>query len=389
MVLSALHNPGAVGGYTRFVGMATQSLAGRPAWIAAVLTAIGLLSIAPTAAPAPQQGLDPMLAAYTTGDHGVVTRTLVSSNDFRKLRLVDGRRFERWLGPWSNVKADFLLELIDRAAAVAPAYVVTLVTKGQAYVVRRPSAVGSSAQDDAAERRWHVIAAGVLQQRLMGAQIVGYVDVLQRHRPLPASAAVWDPRLNLARGIGQEQVCRMLHATARNDRLLSEFEGKAATPPAMRQMAIECMQTAQRLLENAAARDEVREEARTRAGFAAFQLGKNNEARASLTAGGVSADRHLAYWRALFLGRLSDALGADADAERAYREAVQLFPDAQTARIGLALALFRLHRDDAADEAVRAARRVSADGVDPWETYFEGDGRFVEGWLAAVRKARQ
>ena len=86
---------------------------------------------------------------------------------------------------------------------------------------------------------------------------------------------------------------------------------------------------------------------------------------------------------------MSDALGADADAERAYQEAVRLFPDAQTARIGRALALFRLHRDDEANEAVLAARRVPADGVDPWETYFEGDGRLVGGWLAAMRKARK
>ena len=38
--------------------------------------------------------LDPMLSAYTTGDHEVVARTLLSSNDFRKLRLLDGRRLE-------------------------------------------------------------------------------------------------------------------------------------------------------------------------------------------------------------------------------------------------------------------------------------------------------
>jgi tetratricopeptide (TPR) repeat protein len=343
----------------------------------------------PAAAPVRQQGLDPMLSAYTTGDHDVVARTLLTSHDFRKLRLLDGRRLERWLGAWSVVKTDFLLELVDRASAVAPAYVGPLVTKGQAYVFSRSGPIGASAQDDAAERRWHAIAVGLLQHRLMGAQIVGYVDILETRRPLPASATVWDPRVNLARGIGQEQVCRMIHATARVDRLLSEFEGKAATPPAVRQMAIECMEKALRFLEGAAAREEVREEARTRAGFAAFQLGKNSDARAALAMAGGSSDRSVSYWRALFLGRVSDALGADADAARAYQDAVRLFPDAQTARIGLALALFRLHRDDDADEAVLAARRVRADGVDPWETYFEGDGRFVAGWVAAMRQARK
>ena len=368
--------------------MTLRPPAGRSASVAACLGALCLLSIAPSGSAAPQQGLDPLLTAYTAGDHEVVARSLLTSNDFRKLRLLDGRRLDRWLGPWSIVKTDFLIELVDRASAVAPAYVGALVTTGQRYVFNRGPA-GASAQDDAAERRWHLIAVGVLQQRLMGAQILGYVDALHARRPLPANAGVWDPRIHLARGIGQEQVCRMLHATARNDRLLSEFEGKAATPPAVRQMAIECMQTALRFLENAAASDAVRDEARTRAGFAAFQLGRNDDARAALNGATGSADRTVAYWRALFLGRVSDALGADADAERAYREAVRLFPDAQTARIGLALALFRLHQDDDAGEAVLAARRVRADGVDPWETYFDGDARFVAGWLAAMRKARK
>jgi tetratricopeptide (TPR) repeat protein len=181
----------------------------------------------------------------------------------------------------------------------------------------------------------------------------------------------------------------MIHATARHDRLLSEFEGKAATPPAVRQMAIECMQTALRFLEGAAAREEVQEEARTRAGFAAFQLGKNADARAALDAANGGTDPTLAYWRALFLGRVADAQGSDDDAERAYSEAVRLFPDAQTPRIGLALALSRLRRYDDAEAAVLAARRVRADGVDPWETYFDGDARFVAGWIAAMRKARQ
>lgn len=347
-----------------------------------------VLSTAPAAAPALQQELDPIFTAYSAGDQDVVARMLVSSHDFRRLRVLDGRRLERWLGAWSQVKADFLVELIDRASAVAPAYVRSLIAKGQAYVVSR-GPTGSSAQDDAIERRWHLIAVGVLQQRLMGPEIVNYVDVLQTRRPLPVAAAVWDSRINLARGIGQEQVCRSLHATARHDRLLSEFEGKAATPPAVRQMAIECMQTALRFLESAASRDEVRDEARTRAGFAAFQLGKHEDARAALQSASGGADRPLAYWRALFLGRASDALGADADAERAYSEAIRLYPDAQTPRIGLALALSRLHRDDDAEAAVLAARRVRADGVDPWDTYFEGDARFVGDWIAAMRKARK
>ena len=360
--------------------------AASPAFVA---VCVGLTCVL-AAAPAPQQpALDSAFSAYSAGDHDAVARIFTHPNDFQRARILDASRLERWLGAWSPSKADFLIEMIYRASVMAPAYVGALVTGGQRYVISRPEAPGASASGDALERRWHVIALGVLQRRWMGENVLQYIDVLQTSRPLPASAPVWDARVYLARAIGQEQVCRAIHATARLDRMLTELEGAAATPPALRQMAIDCMQTAVRLLETAAAQDDVRDEARTRAGFAAFQLGRNADAKQALDAVTSSDDRTLAYWRALFRGRVADALGADQDAERAYREATTLFPDAQSAHIGLALALFRMHRDDDAEGAVRSARTVNPAGMDPWDAYFEGDGRFVAEWIAAMRKAQR
>lgn len=361
-----------------------------PALVVACIGLVCTLAAAPGAAPArEQQRLDAVLAAYTAGDHEAVARAFTHSNNFQQMNALNVTRFDRWLGAWSPIKADFLIELIDRASAVAPAYVPSLVISGQRYVLRRPDPPGVSAQDDALERRWHVMAIAFLQRHVMGPKILQYIELLQSRRPLPASAAVWDPRISLARGIAQEQVCRAMHATARHDRTLTELEGAAATPPALRQMAIECMQAVARFFDAAAAHDTVRDEARTRGGFAAFQLGRNADAAETLESARAGADRTLAYWRALFRGRVADAMGADRDAERAYREAATLFPDAQSAHIGLALALFRLNQHDQAEEAGRAARRANPDAIDPWESYFEGDARFVREWMAAMRTARR
>ena len=84
----------------RLVGVPVprRPFAGLPTSVAACLGVICVLSGDPGAASAPQQALDPILAAYTTGDQDVVARTLLTSNDFRKLRILDGRRLERWLG---------------------------------------------------------------------------------------------------------------------------------------------------------------------------------------------------------------------------------------------------------------------------------------------------
>jgi len=171
--------------------------------------------------------------------------------------------------------------------------------------------------------------------------------------------------------------------------VLGEMEGASATPAAERGAAIECVQVALSFFEAAAAHPETRDEARTRAGFALFQLGRNADAQQSLDAANPGDDRTLAYWRALFRGRVADALDQTADAERAYREALAGFPDAHSASIGLALSLFRLHRDDEAEAAVHAVRQRSIKVDDPWEAYYPADARFADKWIAELREGRQ
>jgi hypothetical protein len=336
-----------------------------------------------------QQGLDQVLATYVGGDYGVVARSFANSRDYGKYDLFDRRKLEKWLGAWSPDKAAFLAELVARAAAVAPAYIPNLVATGQQYVLGRPSQPGALPLEDNLERRWHLIALGVMQRYYLPKHLLQYVDVLRARRLLPAAAAVWDPRIDLARGIAQEQQCRLLNATPREDRVLADLEGGAATPLVQRREATDCMRAALTMFEAAAEREDVRDEALTRAGFVAFQLGRNTEAKALLNTARPGPDRPVVYWRSLFSGRVADALRADADAEMAYRAALAAYPEAQSARIGLALALFRMNRSDEADTAMRAARQVRDEAVDPWEGYFVADVRFVDDWLVAMRKARQ
>lgn len=352
----------------------------------AIVVAAAAGSLTARAVPA-EETLDRLLAAYAAGDHAAVERALAKSSDFQKYRLTNQARLRAWLGEWSRPKAALLVEIVDRASQIAPAYSVGLLATGRQYLFSRPAPPGASAVDDALERRWHLIALAGLQRRFLANEIVRYADELQAGRPFPASAVVWDPRVHLARAVGQEQRCRLMHATARHDRVLAELEGASSTPAAERSVAIECVQVALSYFEAAASHPAARAEARTRAGFALFQLGRTADAQQSLDAANPGDDRPLAYWRALFRGRVADALGSPADAERAYREALTGFPDAHSASIGLALSLFRLQRDDEAEAAVKAVRQRSLKAVDPWESYHTADARFAERWIAELRES--
>jgi tetratricopeptide (TPR) repeat protein len=228
-----------------------------------------------------------------------------------------------------------------------------MVAQGRDYVVGRPSPPGTAADDDAFERRWHGIALAVLQTRFYDGEIERYLERLAQRRPRATTVPVWPERADLAEAIAQEQRCRVQHVGARHDRLAATEAFAAATPTADRELAVTCVDRSRAKFERAAAHAESRAEAQVRGGWALFQLGRNAEALQMFDGVDPQDDRPLAYWLALFRGRTRDAMGATADAEADYRRALALFPDAQSATIGLALTLFRMNRDDEADAAAR------------------------------------
>jgi tetratricopeptide (TPR) repeat protein len=339
------------------------------------------------AAITPPDSLDALLAGYAAGDHAVVSRTFARSSDFQRHGFGDRRRLQRWLGAWQPAKARLAIELAIRAGEIAPAYTLGILGSGRDYVLRRGDAPGVSASDDALERRWHGLALAVLQARFYDGEIERYLDALAAARPRPAADAVWPERADFARAIAQEQRCRVLHTGARHDRLAADGAFAAATPPAEREAALSCVQLALTRFETASRSPASRDEARVRAGWALFQLGRTDDAQRAFEGIDAGTDRVLGYWLAIFRGRASDALGANADAEQAYRQALAAFPEAHTATVGLALTLFRMQRDDDAEDAARTVRQRASDSVDPWDIYSEGDARLLSQWLTALRAA--
>jgi hypothetical protein len=288
-----------------------------------------------------------------------------------------------WLAAWDPQKASFVIELGRAANQVAPAKTWPIMSAGLRYVTTRPAPAGQAAPEYALEATWHHAAIGLLQQHRFADYEDRYLEALHARMSSTATALAIG-RFALARGVAQEHRCW-------NDRPSLERAGPAADaiPRAAGQSVASTMGLSKSEKEKIGARlaacqtdavtrfdraagSEAGAEARVRGAWMRVQLGQFAEAFRTIEAVDPGGDRVLAYWAGLVRGRIADALGRHADAERAYRDALAAAPHAQSAGIGLALSLFKLNRDVEADAAGLAA-----------------DHRFVDAWSAALREARR
>lgn len=131
-------------------------------------------------------------------------------------------------------------------------------------------------------------------------------------------------------------------------------------------------------------------EVRIRLGRVLGEGGKPKEAVSLLRVRTTETDPALlAYYRALFLGDVEDAIGDLPAAEAAYREASRLFPRAQSPRLSLALLAVRTGERQTLS-SVLAPLRERDSGVstadDPWWSYGLCTGRDAESLAKELRR---
>ena len=208
-----------------------------------------------------------------------------------------------------------------------------------------------------------------------------------------------DARFVLARAVAQERRCwgnrpSIDQPAVRVEGLLAVAGVKAPDdavgPSKSERQALAarhsaCLRETLLRFEAAAAMEEIADEARVRGGWTLIQDGRHKEAIEWLDAASPRDDRDLQYWHGLFRGRALDALGRSEDAVEAYRSALALYPRAQSAGLGLALALMHLDRTKEADEVARSVREAGVTNPDPWEAYIRGDDRFAGRWIDSLR----
>lgn len=353
------------------------------------------------AEPPQRVTLDGVLPAYLDGDIGIVARTFTRSLDFEaRLRISEPRELQRWLGSWDRGKAVLLLEMANIAGrGVAPQYTVVIVRIGREYLSTAGGSEPAPGAPPAFARLWHRAAVGLLQGFSTPSNTEEHVDALERLRGRPS--VTLDARLVLAHAVAQERRCwdsrPELHqagtrvtelARAAGLMVDDDLDGPTRAQRDAKVVAHRtCLRETLARFEAAAAMDETRAEARVRGGWTLYQEGRYTEALKWLDGVVADGDRDLAYWLALFRGRVLSALDRPQDAAAAYQAAVALYPTAQSAGIGLALELMRLDRMQEADEAARVVRTAGSSATDPWSNYGEGDRRFFDLWIDQLRTA--
>lgn len=146
------------------------------------------------------------------------------------------------------------------------------------------------------------------------------------------------------------------------------------------------LEQAERLFRRVLARDPGFAEARVRLARVLNQQRQPAAALAELKAVPPQEDAVLAFYTHLVRGDAERALKRHDSAQAAYRQALELFPSAQSARLALGhLARLRADRDGALAWLQPALTAPQPRDDDPWWDYHRGDGRNAEALFRQLR----
>jgi tetratricopeptide (TPR) repeat protein len=205
------------------------------------------------------------------------------------------------------------------------------------------------------ERAWQLAALALCEGARDPIAVEAAAARLQKRFP-------GEPRIALARAFVQE-------IAFWNDEALRWGQADARRP--------------MRALTGASGSPAIRAEAMLRLAYFALYDGKNNEALRFLGEITTSQDdREHAYFAGLFAGWAHARLAQWPEAIGAFRTALDAAPEARTARLHLAAALFAGGDRVEADRVMQAAMDATPDAEDPWTIYGYGDfrrfGRYVD-----------
>ena len=127
-------------------------------------------------------------------------------------------------------------------------------------------------------------------------------------------------------------------------------------------------------------------EARVRKSWLLHRAARGDEALALLDTIGIPPEALLDYLRQLVRGRVLSGLGRTDESVAAFRAALLLFPNAQSARVGLMTGLQRQGNGPGALEQAELIQATRADAIDPWWRYWQGDYRLIETVFTRLRE---
>jgi tetratricopeptide (TPR) repeat protein len=306
------------------------------------------------------------LQQYAAGQYELVTPQLVHLVDLKAFQ----NDIEKVSGPWLSGKtqpvpparraiAAFALEAA--ASHLSQAEAATKLLEWACKLVRLEPRPGEF------EHRWHLAALALFE----GAIAPNALESQAAHFAIQFPN---DPRIVFARGLAEEQrTAPFMPGTRPTDvQLATTFDRTIAKY----QLAL--------------ADEGTRADAALHIGYTEVRRKHYDAALAALA--GVEAhtkDHALVYCARLFTGQALEGLNRTADAEAAYRAALDVAPESHSAPMALIALMFRSgRRADASSLAdrVMAAREI---GHDPWWDYWPGDFRMANEVILKMREARK
>jgi tetratricopeptide (TPR) repeat protein len=345
----------------------------------------------------PRQGpafFEQLAAAYAAGDRDVLAKTLVDGKGIIEFHysLSAALKLEsdpKTSHPWGRARSAFLLEVAVFASTHFRQDAVPSISAGRLMMMKRPALLGLDPVEDAFELLWHRTALAVLQRLMAGDAEQIYLDTLERrYLAGPSSLAakrVFDPRFVLDRVIADEQSAFQVESLASGQAMTTRLT--VLVKPTDKSKLATLLRHGVKSSEEAIALPEVAIEASLRRSALLIKLGQFSDALTAIERVKRSdADQVQRYWMTLLDARALHELKRLPEAERAYRDAADAWPDASAPITGLALVLFDMNRRDEALKAAAALRTQDPTGKDPWWNYIVADSRFVNSWRDQLRE---
>lgn len=238
-------------------------------------------------------------------------------------------------------------------------------------------AVGPSPSTDETVSIWYRTIAGYL----VGAYSFGEAQphFARGHALLPDDAGLLYADGCRQESLGAPRIQEFVRTTVLPNRLT--FMGVTSATDQLRK--------ADELFRRALERDRTLTEARLHRARVLFGLGRHADALQEMQIVRTETkDAAVLFYAHLFTGDAELALEHEDLARASYELAMQLFPRAQSARLGLShLARLRGDRDTAIQVLLPTATLPpeNRDDDDPWWEYYACDGRQLESWLERLR----
>ena len=308
-----------------------------------------------TVPPLPLHMAEAIVERYRTGDFDGFYELMSTVRDFRTLFEVVAKKESSMSS--ANQFLTMLLEITNRAYA---AFTSVSMEAGDRFIELGCERL--RAQKATSFGRWWTMASVALMQ---GA---GRLDRAERHLEHAMPWLPDEPSLTLARAVVEDQRTSPL---AGDDIVAAN---RARDAMRFYEIALQSADTAA--------------EAAVRLAYLHYRAGRVADALKVLEAPREPSKAvQVRYWTALIRGRVLEKLGRPEEAGRAYLEALELVPGAQSARVALLALKFVGGDRTSAERLIEDVVAPGNDVADPWWVYWQGDYRLFPQLIALLRRS--